>query len=80
MYASKRVEKSETLKGTISQTTERARQTNGNHKSWGLRKCHKMAKYLKKKAIFVSLQDFQYILVYLHVCYVILITGCFNYF
>ena len=43
------------------------------------KKCPKMTKYLKKEIIYIFLETFKYILVYLDVCYVILITGCFNY-
>ena len=46
----------------------------------GAKKMSKNGKVLKKKVAFVSVEDFQYILIYLQVCYVILITGCFNYF
>ena len=38
-----------------------------------------MTNYLKKKIIYMFLEKFKDILVYLDVCYVILITGCFNY-
>ena len=43
------------------------------------KKMSKMTNYLKKKIIYMFLEKFKYILVYLDVCYVILITGCFNY-
>ena len=33
----------------------------------------------KKKVIYMCLEDFKYILVYLDVWYAILITGCLNY-
>ena len=39
----------------------------------------KIDNYLKKKIIYMFLEKFKYILVYLDVYYVILITGCFNY-
>ena len=35
--------------------------------------------YLKKEIIYIFLEKFKYILVYVDVCYVVLITGCFNY-
>ena len=38
-----------------------------------------MLNYLKKKVIYMVLEKFEYILVYLDVYYVILMTGCFNY-
>ena len=38
-----------------------------------------MANYLKKKIIYMFLEKFKYILVYLDVYYVSSITGCFNY-
>ena len=38
-----------------------------------------MTKYFKKKVMYMFLEDFEYILVYFDVCYVILITGCFYY-
>ena len=46
---------------------------------WGKKKCPKMKNYLKKKIIYMFLEKFKYILVYLDVCYDILITGSFNY-
>ena len=45
----------------------------------GKKKCPKMKNYLKKKIIYMFLEKFKYILVYLDVCYDILITGSFNY-
>ena len=38
-----------------------------------------MTNYLKKKIIYMFLEKFRYIQVYLDVCYVTLISGCFNY-
>ena len=38
-----------------------------------------MINYLKKKIIYMFLKKFKYIIAYLDVFYVILITGCFNY-
>ena len=43
------------------------------------KKCPKMTNYLKKKIIYMSQKKCKYILVYLDVCYVVLVTGCFNY-
>ena len=43
------------------------------------KKCPKMTQYLKKEIIYMFLEKLKYILVYLDACYVILITGCFNY-
>ena len=43
------------------------------------KKCPKITKYLKKEIIYMFQEEFKYILLYLDVCYVILITGCFNY-
>ena len=43
------------------------------------KKCQKMTQYLKKEIIYMFLEKLKYILVYLDACYVILITGCFNY-
>ena len=39
-----------------------------------------MTNYLKKKIIYMFLEKFKNIQVYLDVYYVILITGCLNYF
>ena len=44
-----------------------------------VKKCPKMTNYLEKEIIYLFLQKFKYILVYLDVCYVILIPYCFNY-
>ena len=43
------------------------------------KKMPKMTNYLKKKITYMFLEKSKYILVYLDVYYVILITGCFNY-
>ena len=45
---------------------------------WG-KKCPKMTHYLKKEIIYMFLEKFKYILVYLDVSFVILISGCCNY-